>query len=65
MTCENPEHPDDGGPCATEAEWVVHIGTRRTDAQQSCSYCLGVVCQAMHQAEGRPEATLRIKRLLT
>ena len=61
--CENNERPDNGLPCTEEAEWVVQIGTRSMDAQESCTGCLGFVCQAMFGAEGRPEATLRIKRL--
>ncbi len=65
MTCENREHPDTGLPCTAEAEWVIHVGSRAMDAQQSCTDCLGVVCRAMHEAEGRPEVVLRVKKLLT
>lgn len=64
MMCENSERPDDGTPCGEEAEWIVHVGTRETDRQLSCSYCLGVTCQAMHGAEGRVQVDLRVAKMI-
>lgn len=49
-----------GLQCHGTASWIVAVGTRKTDAQRSCSLHLSRVCRAMYEAEGRNGAVLTV-----
>lgn len=47
------EYPEAAGPdgCTERGTWTVRVGTRKTDAQLSCTVHLGATCEAMTEAE--------------
>jgi hypothetical protein len=48
--CEYPEAPGPDG-CQEPGVWLVQVGTRKTDAQVSCTQHLGGTCASMTEAE--------------
>ena len=48
--CECPEFRS-GVPCGHAAKWLVRVGTRKSDAQFSCSHHLSRTCDITLRAE--------------
>ena len=57
--CECPEFRS-GLTCGHAAKWLVQLGTRKTDAQFSCTHHLSRTCALMLGAEGRRGAALTV-----
>lgn len=49
-----------GLTCGHVAKWIVQLGTRKTDAQLSCTHHLSRTCEIMLSAEGRRGASLTV-----
>ena len=62
--CECPEFRS-GLTCGHAAKWLVQVGTRRVDAQLSCSHHLSRTCGIMLGAEGRRGAALTVIEVKT
>jgi hypothetical protein len=52
-----------GTRCGDRADWLVGVGTRKSDAQRSCNVHLAGTCEAMYEAEGRDGAVLHVTPL--
>lgn len=60
--CECPEFRT-GLTCGHAAMWLVRVGTRKADAQLSCSHHLSRTCTIMLSAEDRHGAALTVEAL--